>query len=361
MLLNNLVSFKHVAAVVVLAFALQQTVALPLEVAAVEYGMHTCPHCLHLKEVLRELNITFTFVDILLNEKDFKEYSALYETLVGGTKYVPFTIYFIRNKPRLAVVGYTEPRQLSTLLNEASGSEALIVFAEGEVKHRILNESLISHVADTVGAHLRGKVLGNVKLVTPFDTPLSQAQVFVSCEDGQSYRAASDASGFLELRCRRARLTVEQWLAAPLNYTIEVNMGDVVKVRPVGKVTVTVTGALNQPLPNVEVRFINRWAELVGTTGSDGSLTAVIPAGAYSLKVSKGGKVQTFELNLKDESTEKLSVTLDVALTLGEVCVGLYDLLLLLLAVAVASASLYMLAKKVRASKPKGESVDQIG
>ena len=58
---------RRLAALLLVTALLPCALALPPGVTAVEYGMSTCPHCLHMKEVLARMGVPYAFVDVTLS------------------------------------------------------------------------------------------------------------------------------------------------------------------------------------------------------------------------------------------------------------------------------------------------------
>jgi glutaredoxin len=217
---------KKLAALLLAIALLPCALALPPGVTAVEYGMSTCPHCLHMKEVLARMGVPYAFIDVTLSKEDGQEYMRLYGLLVGGgTYYVPFTIFLVNGTAKLAVVGAAEPEQLEALLAKALSSPGILVATTSGgnwTTSPVLNETVIKEVERAVAA--RTPAVGEVKLVTPFGSPLAYAEVEVACGN-ETYRAVSGADGKLQLRCKSALLKVLWWRGAPLNYTAPAEAG----------------------------------------------------------------------------------------------------------------------------------------
>ena len=339
---------RRLAALLLVTALLPCALALPPGVTAVEYGMFTCPYCIHMKEVLARMGVPYAFVDVMLSREDGEEYMRLYGLLVGGgTYYVPFTIFLVNGTAKLAVVGAAEPEQLEALLAKALSSPGILVAtASGGnwTVSPVLDETVIKEVERAVAA--RTPAVGEVKLVTPFGSPLAYAEVEVACGN-ETYRAVSGADGKLQLRCKSALLTVLWWRGAPLNYTAPAEAGSTLEVPGVGRVAVTVLDALGRPVPDASVNFTGRWATLMGRTGGDGALTAEIPAGDYTLAVAKSGKRFQTPLRVAERQVAEVRVKLDLLFAAGNFGVGFTEVALAAAAAAALSA-LYAIAARRR-------------
>lgn len=341
-------------AVLFLAIALLPcALALPPDVTAVEYGMSTCPHCLHMKEILAKMGVPYAFVDVMLSREDGEEYMRLYGMLVGdSTYYVPFTIFLVNGSAKLTVVGAAEPEQLEMLLSKALSSPGILVatVSGGNWTTRIVdNGTVVSEVERAVAA--RTPAAGEVRLVTPFGTPLAYAEVEVTCGNA-TYRAVSGADGKLQLRCRSAELTVLWWRGAPLNYTVSAEVGSSVHVPGVGRATVIVLDALGRPVPDASVNFTSRWAMLIGRTGSDGTLTADIPAGNYTLDIAKYGKKYRAPLVVVSGKDVETKAKLDLLFAVGNTGLGFSELALAAAIVLAALGAFYAhILKKKRPAR----------
>jgi glutaredoxin len=346
---------KKLAALLLAIALLPCALALPPGVTAVEYGMSTCPHCLHMKEVLARMGVPYAFIDVTLSKEDGQEYMRLYGLLVGGsTYYVPFTIFLVNGTAKLAVVGAAEPEQLEALLSKALSSPGILVAtASGGnwTTSLVDNETVVSEVERAVTA--RTPAAGEIRLVTPFGTPLSYAEVEVVCGNA-TYRTVSGADGKLQLRCRSAELRVMWWRGAPLNYTVSAEVGSSVQVPSVGRVTVIVLDALGRPVPDASVNFTGRWATLIGRTSSDGALTADIPAGNYTLDIARNGKKFRAPLEVVGGQAVEFRAKLDLLFAVGNTGLGFSELAL---AAAIAVAALAaLLAFTVKRKKPARDS-----
>jgi len=338
---------SRLVALVLAAALLPCALALPPGVTAVEYGTSTCPHCLHMKEVLSRTGIPFAFVDVALSREDGEEYMRLYGLLVGeSTYYVPFTIFLVNGSAKLAVVGALEPAQLEQLLSKALGSRGILVaiFSNGNWSTvTVEDEDAIKEVERALAA--RAPAVGEVRLVTPFGTPLAYAEVEVACGNA-TYRAITGADGKLQLRCRSGELKVLKWLGTPMSFAAPVEAGANVEVPDVGRVTVAVLDALGRPVPDASVNFTNQWVTLVGRPGSDGTLSVEIPAGNYTIDVAKYGKAFRAPLGIAGGFEIEVRAKLDLLFAVGGRGVGFGELVPIVVAVAAALSSLYALTVK---------------
>ena len=352
------VGVRKFAALLFAIALLPCALALPPGVSAVEYGMSTCPHCLHLKDVLSKMGVPFAFVDVTLSKEDGEEYMRLYGLLVGGdTYYVPFTLFLVNSSVKLAVVGALEPAQLERLLSKALSSPGILVatFSNGNWSTvTVEDEVAIKEVERALAA--RTPAAGEVRLVTPFGTPLAYAEVEVACGNA-TYRAVTSADGKLQLRCRSAELRVLWWRGAPLNYNVSAEVGSSVQVPSVGRVTVIVLDSLGRPVPDASVNFTGRWATLIGRTGSDGTLTADIPAGNYTLDVAKSGKKFHAPLEVVGGQSVEFRANLDLLFSVGNTGLGFGELALAAAIIIAALGAFYALNLRKKRSTRSSEQI----
>lgn len=339
-------------ALALLAFALvPSALALPPNLVAVEYGMPTCPHCLHMKELLSKHGIPYAFVDVTLSREDGEEYASIYNLLVGGTYYVPFTVFLVNGSVKLAVVGAVEPAQLEELLSKALNSTGILVAApsDGGWSTKLVEDEAVIRAVEQAAA-ARTPATGEVRLLTPFGTPLARAEVEVACGDA-TYVAVTDLNGMLQLRCQSATIKVLRWLGTPINYTAAASVDSSVEVPGVGRVKVVALDALGRPVPDASVNFTSRWATLIGRTGSNGVLAADIPAGSYTLIVAKGGKAFHTPLEVGSGKVVEPEAKLDLVFAVGNVGVGFREILLAAATVAAALGALYAYTVRRRTAR----------
>ena len=358
------VGFKVIAALLLILASVGAAIAMPISVCAVEYGMSTCPHCLHLKETLTQMGIPLTFVDVNENRTDTEEYMSLYSALVGGTYYVPFTIFIVNGTAKLALVGDRDAAELLRLLRSTVNATGLLLSTARGDETWITDSRLVEALNETVtrrapppvvillpGAELRGEA----KLLTPFGTPLASADVLVACPGGVQYRGTSDSLGRVQLACGEANITVLFWMGLPINRTVSARLGSSVTVGGVGRLTIRVQDLLNRPLPQASVSLIRGRVELVGETGSDGSITADLPAGSYALSASKAGKSSTIEARVVEGEAAEVALTLDIILTIGGYGIGLRELPVAVGAAAIIVVAAILLRRRAKAVKTASE------
>ncbi|MCD6357515.1 MAG: hypothetical protein J7L75_02935 [Thermoproteales archaeon] len=146
----------YVAALMLAALLPVLATCLPQEVVIVEYGMETCPHCSEQKEVLGGLGVPFVYVELLGNETNVMEYLALYDSLIGGERYVPLIVIVINGVVKAAVVGGGDASYWEGVNERAAQVEGVLV-VDSEGRERVVtNETVIQAAQRVVEARLRG-------------------------------------------------------------------------------------------------------------------------------------------------------------------------------------------------------------
>ncbi|MEM2592262.1 MAG: carboxypeptidase-like regulatory domain-containing protein, partial [Thermofilaceae archaeon] len=172
---------------------------------------------------------------------------------------------------------------------------------------------------------------------------------------GVQYRGTSDSLGRVQLACGEANITVLFWMGLPINRTVSARLGSSVTVGSVGRLTIRVQDLLNRPLPQASVSLTRGRVELVGETGSDGSITADLPAGSYALSASKAGKSSTIEARVVEGEAAEVALTLDIILTIGGYGIGLRELSVAVGAAAITAIAVMLLRRRAKAVKTASE------
>jgi hypothetical protein len=157
-----------------------------------------------------------------------------------------------------------------------------------------------------------------ITLLTPFGTPMAEAKVLVTKQDGTQLIAIADTLGKIIVQDApggKVNIRVLSWRNMPINY-VAGNVGTgTVTVENIGQLTVQVLDARGNGLPQAFVE-VSDPAHFASVTDSDGKIIIELPSGAYVVSVSKGYRTIQKAVLIKGGMQEKINFTLDILVSI---------------------------------------------
>ncbi|RLE80569.1 MAG: hypothetical protein DRJ52_06095 [Thermoprotei archaeon] len=184
---------------------------------------------------------------------------------------------------------------------------------------------------------------------TPSKTPLAGAKVKVTYVTGESFEATLDSEGRLVLTnvpLGKVNVTILEWKGVPIGVTYLVTYKNpVIVCKEIGKLEVKVVGARGQEIKGATVAILyeNKVIE-TGTTDTAGTYMTELPQAKYKVKATYGGKTAEGEVEVVGSETAKITLQLDIFVTLAGWSMTLPEFIGLIILVIVVIIALVIIA-----------------
>ncbi|MCD6368210.1 MAG: carboxypeptidase regulatory-like domain-containing protein [Thermoproteales archaeon] len=184
-------------------------------------------------------------------------------------------------------------------------------------------------------------VLGDpIRVVTPFGTPMSYAEVHVRKLDGTLIKGTLDENGYIgvsEVPLGIVDLEIVSWRGFLVNYSARVSIYNLtVTCWSIGKLVIHVTTLWGSLVPYASVNVKGSKGSGEYTVGENGVIELELPEGSYQIKVSYSGYIEVVDVTIKGGSETPVVVQMPFLFIIAGVPIDLSRLVgLILLLVAV--------------------------